>query len=1223
MRSLLTIARFELRELLKSPAIYVYLLIFVGLGIGVAGAAAYVFSQRPVIEYFNSPNNIAQYLNGLLTILVVFFLPLLLADLACKDFENNFGSLMFTCPVRKWEYLGGRLLAGVAAGLVVFLGAGMGLTTGAYMPWINVTRRTSFSGLAYLLPYLYVVLPTLIIFGVIYLVIGVLTRQSSVVIRSGLILFILLSLWGGFLGILGIIPGLGFLKTLLDISGTLPDTNTWTIAQKNTQLLFPDFSFLLNRILWLGAAIALLGWAASQLQFAPDAKTLQLPFPFLKPRPTSSPPSPPALHPSLPPIPPAHPSFTFKDHLARVVHIGWTEFQFLIQNLFTWVLIVGIVVSLFLAAFQAKDPFYHAALSPTTGRMLDTLNSVSQFLITIVLIYLAGDLLWRERNARMNAFTDALPVPTWAVMLGKFLGLTLLLLIPLLLGMVACLAVQIVQGYFHLNPGIYLFSIFTLTLPKLLLIAALTLFIQVLVNHKAIGYALSALIIFSSSLLKAPLQALIPLPWSLVLYGQHPAVEYSDISGYGNTLTPAYWYLFYWGWLAVLLLAIAVLFWQRGVETSFPARLKQVRSRLSMPIIVTFLSALIAFLLTGSWIVANVLQPDALQDLVPQQVAYEKAYKSLEYAQPRITAVDLNWDYFPEAKRLHSRGRYQLQNKTHQPIALVLVTLPQNNQVKQLALGNQTTLEKTESVGSQVVRPFRLSPPLAPGGTTELTFDFERNLRTLSDPPDTVMNANGAFLSEANQRFMPRIGYDRTLELADAEERKQNGLPLRPAALAPSDPNARRESNATPDADRVNFSATVSTSHDQIAVMPGELQRDWVEGDRHYFTYKSPQPIVNFYTLVSGAYSRRVDRWKDVQLEIFHHPDHAANVPSMMLALQQGLDYYTKNWGPYPFKQLRLMEVPYASFGQAYPGLIVFGEDAGFLFKTDPTNPNVLNPAFEITAHELAHQWWGQQFTPANALGAAPAAEIMAQYGALVVLEKTFGAQILPPYLQKAQDSYGGISPGEVPLIASENLKTIYPKGTIALYALKEAIGEDKLNQALSQLLKQFANVPPYPTVNDLVAAFRTVIPPDRQYLITDLFETVTGYRLNTQKAVWQRRPDGQYEVKLAIEVDKLRQVQSSTPPSPQPTSASAPASIPGFSSVPMNDWVDIGIKDEKGKFLYLQPQRLQNGVQEITVTVSQQPAEAGIDPIQKLISIQGNRVIPVTEAGHHGNPNS
>lgn len=1238
MRSLFTIAKFELLEAAKTVSTYVYFLIFIALGVTFAAISGFFSSHKAVIEYLNSPLNISLYLSLLLMLLLLFIMPLFFAELSCKDFESNFGGLLFTCPVRKWEYLGGRLLAGVIVAFFVFLGAGIGFEAGTWMPWIKAEYRAPFSALAYLLPYLYDVLPDLVIFGAIYLVMGVLTRQSSFVTRGGLFVVVILFVWGSLLSSLTkAIPALGFLETVFNIFGgaIAPEAASWSIAEKNTKLLQPGIGFLLNRLLWLGLAIGLLAWASRRLQFAPDAKLLNIPLPFLKPRPTPSIPPAPLIIPGIaPPIPSAHPSFTLKDQLSRALYITLAEFQFLIRNRLTWILVVFLIVSLFISVFQFRDSLYHAPLIPTTGRMLSTLNSFAVFLIAVLMIYLAGDLLWRDRSTRMNVLTDALPIPSWAVLLGKFIGLALMLTVPLLLSAIACMAVQTVQGYFHYDVGIYLYGLCTITLPKLLLIAALTVFIQVLVNHKGMGYALSALIIFGSSILKIPLEELLPLPWSLVLYAEHPAWQYSDINGYGNTLEPTYWYLFYWGCLAILLLAIAVLLWQRGVETSLRARLKLAQSRLSRPTFAVLLTALIAFLLTGSWVFYNVIgirnltandspieaihqAKIVLDESTPQQVAYEKTNKLLEYAQPRITDIDLKWDYFAQERRLHSRGRYQLQNKTKQPINRILVTAPINTKLTQLALGNQTTPTKTEFVSRSIVRSFKLITPLDAGATTDLTFDFERQLKGFSDPADTSYNANGAFLSEANQQFMPNIGYLRNLELDDADVRRQNRLPVRSQVLSPNDPNARRQNAFAPDADRVNFSATVSTSRDQIAVMPGDLQREWTESDRHYFTYKSPKLINNFYAMLSGRYERLIDRWKDVQVEIFYHPDHAANVKQMMTALKRGLDYYTTNWSPYPFKQLRLLEFPYGSFGQAYPGTIVLGEEAGFLFKTDPQDVSILNPAFEITAHELAHQWWAHQFTPANALGSGPETEIMAQYGAFMVLEREYGKQEMQYYLDKEQTSYH-IAPDEVPLIESTALNVVYPKGASAMYALKDYIGEDVLNRALARLLQQYANVPPYPTIKDLVGALRTATPPDLQYLITDLFETVTAYSFDTKQAVWTRRQDG-YEVELTINVDKLRQNKSTNA---SPSAQNVAALIPGFTSVPMNDPIEIGVKDGQGNFLYLQKHRLKNGTNQIAVVVEQQPTEAGVDPIQKLINLQGTRVIPVIEKGKYGNPN-
>ena len=51
-----------------------------------------------------------------------------------------------------------------------------------------------------------------------------------------------------------------------------------------------------------------------------------------------------------------------------------------------------------------------------------------------------------------------------------------------------------------------------------------------------------------------------------------------------------------------------------------------------------------------------------------------------------------------------------------------------------------------------------------------------------------------------------------------------------------------------------------------------------------------------------------------------------------------------------------------------------------------------------------------------------------------------------------------------------------------------------------------------------------------------------------------------------------------------------------------MNDWIDIGVLDADGKYLYLQKQKIDQEKTDITVTVDKLPAQAGIDPVDKLI---------------------
>ena len=55
---------------------------------------------------------------------------------------------------------------------------------------------------------------------------------------------------------------------------------------------------------------------------------------------------------------------------------------------------------------------------------------------------------------------------------------------------------------------------------------------------------------------------------------------------------------------------------------------------------------------------------------------------------------------------------------------------------------------------------------------------------------------------------------------------------------------------------------------------------------------------------------------------------------------------------------------------------------------------------------------------------------------------------------------------------------------------------------------------------------------------------------------------------------------------------------------VPMNDWVEIGIFDDKGlnEPIYLQKHHISAGKQTLTVTVPRKPAHSGIDPYHLLV---------------------
>ncbi|MGB7729657.1 MAG: M1 family aminopeptidase, partial [Candidatus Acidiferrum sp.] len=321
------------------------------------------------------------------------------------------------------------------------------------------------------------------------------------------------------------------------------------------------------------------------------------------------------------------------------------------------------------------------------------------------------------------------------------------------------------------------------------------------------------------------------------------------------------------------------------------------------------------------------------------------------------------------------------------------------------------------------------------------------------------------------------------------------------------------------------------------------------------------------------------------------------NVPRMMNSMKKSLDYYIKNFGPYEHKEARIIEFPrVANFAQSFPGTMPYSESIGFIANLN--HPDDIDTVFYVVAHEMAHQWWAHQVMGANMEGATLLSETLAQYSALMVMEKEFGHDMMRKFLSHEMDEYlrsrGQELLKERPLLTVESSQAYihYRKGSVVLYYMKEMIGEDAVNRALRKLIHQYAYAPPpYPTSYALVDALREETPPNLQYLIKDLFEDITLFSNRTLAATAVKRTDGKYDVTINVEARKFK------------------ADAKGNETeVPVDDWIDIGAfaKPASGKkygdTLYRQRMHITQRNSMFTFTTDQLPEKAGIDPFALLI---------------------
>jgi ABC-2 type transport system permease protein len=225
--------------------------------------------------------------------------------------------------------------------------------------------------------------------------------------------------------------------------------------------------------------------------------------------------------------------------------------------------------------------------------------------------------------------------------------------------------------------------------------------------------------------------------------------------------------------------------------------------------------------------------------------------------------------------------------------------------------------------------------------------------------------------------------------------------------------------------------------------------------------------------------------------------------------------------------------------------------------------------------------------------------ETLAQYSALMVMERMYGIAEIRRFLKGSLDGYlrgrGTDRIGEVPLARVENQAHIrYQKGGIVMYLLRDVLGEEAVNRALRSLLHDFAfKGPPYPTSRDLIDRLRKESGPEHQDLITDLFEKITVYDLKATAGRATRRPDGQWTVSIDVEARKLYADEKGVE-----------------TEAPLDEALDIGVfTSQPGKrgftaegILSLERQRIRSGKQTLTVVVERPPKFVGVDPYNKYV---------------------
>ena len=1178
MRALLAIARFELRAELRRISTWVYFGVFFLLTFFVMAAMAGAWPEFDLgsrVLRANSASMVADVML-VLAILAVPVTSALAGRAVHRDFEARIHPLFFTTPVSRTAYLGGRYAAAVAANLLVLLGIPLGAMVAAASPLADPDRVGPLVLSAYAVPFAVLVIPNVLVTAALFLVLAALTRRVLANQVGGLALLLGWSLSRLFATAIDA----DWLTWLSDPFGAAPlnhATRYWTVAEQNALPMPLTDALLANRALWLAVGFAVLAYGIARFRFAQFARE-----DGARPQPGEA--EAPSLAARLR-LPEPRRAFGARARLAQLAAVTRDGTRRIIRGTWFWILAALLMVFM-LATGTEIGSIYGTRTYPVTYQVLDLLtDSFALFVVIIITIY-AGELVWEEREAGSAQIHDSLPVPGWIPFAAKCLALTALVAVLMAVAMITGMMIQAGRGYFRFEAGQYLRELYAIGLPFYVLLIVLSVTVQSLVNHKYVGHL--AMILYW---VVGPFIASRFGDHNLTFYPSAPSPFYSDMNGYGHTLQGLRWFLLFWCGVAVLLAILSNLFWVRGMESGGRMRMRLARARLTRPVLTAAGAAAALVLATGGFILHNTTRLnewESEEDASRTLADYEKRYRRYQaLPQPRVSAAELQVDIFPASRDLRVRGTYRLVNRTAGPIAEVHVDLLNTLRIRRLELG--VPARRIVSDTAMGYHAFRLDRPLAPGDSTVLRFDVEHLTRGFENEPSFFpVVENGTFF---DAHFLPGIGYNPEGELMDEGARERHGLPTRPRTAPIGDPRGRMRNFVSRDADWIDFRVTLSTAADQVALAPGRLEREWRRGDRRFFAYRMDVPMLNFYSFLSARYAVRRAEWKGVAIEVFHHPGHEYNVQRMIRAVQKSLDYYTAAFGPYQHRQVRIVEFPrYGEYAQSFAGTIPYSEGIGFI--ADVTADDIDYPFF-VTAHEVAHQWWGHQVAPADVQGAAMLSETLAEYSALMVMEKEYGRGQIGRFLRHELDGYlqGRTAErrAEMPLALVENQQYIhYNKGALAMYALRDYVGEAAVNGALRAFLRETRYAAgPYPTSRDLLRHLRAAVPDSLGYLVEDLFETVTLWDLRTVgEPLGRDLGDGRYEVELTVSARKLRA-----------------GPLGDEEEVPMEDEVEVGIfgADPQAP-IWLRRYRFSGRPRTFRVVVDEWPRRAGIDPLHKLI---------------------
>jgi len=729
----------------------------------------------------------------------------------------------------------------------------------------------------------------------------------------------------------------------------------------------------------------------------------------------------------------------------------------------------------------------------TPGTLAVTQMQFLTTMLSLLLVFYAVESMERERSTGFNAIANALPIKTEALVIGKVVALCAIGVIVGVSCLVACWIALLVQGRvgFSVLPFILVWG--GLVVPTFLAWTAFVIAAYSVTRNRFSAYGV-ALAAFGYT-------AYLALTGKLNWLGNWPlwnAVRWSDMSTLEFDRTALLLSRLFILGVGAFFLRVAIRQYPRQdrdairvMHRTRPAALRRSLLRAAPALLVPVIAGGMLWRQIDHGPGGGRLDKKA-KDYWKKNLATWK-----DAPVPALADVDMDVVLEPAERSWSVKGTYVLVNKHDTRLPKVPVTISPTWRDLKWTMNGVAYTPDTASL----LHVFTPPKPLMPGDTLRLGFSYagtEQGATRNGGGAGEFVVPSGVVMTSFSPRYFPSIGY---LEEIGRKEKENDYEPRQYPDDFYEGITEPAFGTELPTTTHIRITAPADFTVNSV----GEKISDATSGGKRTVVWKSDHPVMAF-NIVAG-------RWKEKRgtgTALYYYDGHPYNVDEMSQALDAARRYYGEWFGAFPWKELKLSEFPaLATYAQGFPTNITFSEGIGFLTKSDPKT----NVAFLVTAHESAHQWWGNMLLPGKGPSGNILSEGMAHFSTALLIQQMKGERDAMEFRKRIESRYGDTrqADAERKLLRLDGSKAgdgtvTYDKSGWVFWMLMDRMGREPTLRGMKEFIAAYNNNPDHPVLHDFVVHMRRYAPDTASYddFERQWFDTVVvpEYRVHDAKTV-------------------------------------------------------------------------------------------------------------------------